>query len=167
MTDNTCGSCALCCKLLGVEEIKKAVNTWCRHCSPGRGCGSYDERPSSCRTFECLWLSSQSLGQPMPLKLRPDQCKVVLIASDQTMQIQAIVDPTYPNAWRVDHLHQLLAKMADGGASVGISFGSGREKIVFVRQRPGMVVTHRVMASEADEHGMQTLGTNSAFFYKV
>ena len=33
-----CGTCTLCCKLLGIKEINKPDWTWRTHCKPGRGC---------------------------------------------------------------------------------------------------------------------------------
>ena len=40
-TDETCGTCALCCKLLQIEPEPekdfegKSWNKWCQHCKPG------------------------------------------------------------------------------------------------------------------------------------
>ena len=42
-TGKTCGDCGLCCKLLGIEAIKKAPGQWCGHFRKGvGGCGIYE-----------------------------------------------------------------------------------------------------------------------------
>ena len=55
MTARACGECAVCCTLLGVNELGKAGRTPCLH-QRGIGCAIYETRPSSCQTFNCGWL---------------------------------------------------------------------------------------------------------------
>lgn len=85
---NACGTCTLCCKILGiVDDDGKSIaapGKWCPHAnndkgSSSRGCTIYDSRPSNCLVFNCVWLTSQGVGQPMPLYLRPDRCNFILI----------------------------------------------------------------------------------------
>jgi hypothetical protein len=92
----TCGSCTLCCKLLGVTELEKPLNVWCVHCKPGGGCKIYDARPQSCRDFICGWLADDSL----PDALRPDRAKVVLGVNPTATRVTATCDPAQPTAWR-------------------------------------------------------------------
>jgi hypothetical protein len=61
----------MCCKLLAVHELDKEAGTWCPHVL-AKGCGIYESRPGSCRTFVCLWLA----GFFAPGD-RPDRSKVV------------------------------------------------------------------------------------------
>src|SRR5258708_34908707 len=55
-TGRSCGSCSMCCYVMGVEDIDKPKSQWCRHCKPGKGCSIYDNRPATCKTFACMWL---------------------------------------------------------------------------------------------------------------
>src|SRR4051794_24207443 len=38
----SCGTCTLCCKVVGVLEIDKPGGVWCRHCVSGKHCAIYD-----------------------------------------------------------------------------------------------------------------------------
>ena len=69
----TCGSCTACCKALEVVELTKPLGKWCQHCSIGKGCKIYAERPQSCRDFRCEWL--KGLGEEED---RPDRIRVIL-----------------------------------------------------------------------------------------
>lgn len=60
-----CGDCTLCCALERVPEIKKPGGRLCEHCDAG--CVIHEDRPKSCRDFECAWLASD-----MPEEWRPD-----------------------------------------------------------------------------------------------
>lgn len=69
-----CGDCSACCTVLGVIEIDKSAFDPCCHLgSEGIGCGVYGNRPDSCATYECLWLSGL-----LPKETdRPDKIGVV------------------------------------------------------------------------------------------
>lgn len=54
-----CGTCTLCCKLLGVKELNKPAGKYCEFAKFGCGCQKYDIRPQECRTFECLWKQTE------------------------------------------------------------------------------------------------------------
>ena len=90
-----CGSCTLCCKLMGVVSIAKPVNTWCPHCQKGKGCKIYDSRPEECREYACEWLTNPAL----PEALKPDKCRVVFSMLDEGGPfLHVIADPGYPGA---------------------------------------------------------------------
>lgn len=59
MTDNLCGGCTMCCKIMGVTELNKPANSWCTKCTKGVGCSVYETRPTSCVEFKCVWLQTQ------------------------------------------------------------------------------------------------------------
>jgi hypothetical protein len=61
----TCGACAVCCLVLGIAELDKAVRAPCQH-QRGRGCARYDSRPRDCRAFRCLWLAGGLLPPDRP-----------------------------------------------------------------------------------------------------
>jgi len=85
-----CGECTACCTLLGVPELGKGRYAPCEYevgavvdkdgvvvgttPLPGakKGCGIYDTRPVSCRTFKCVWL--QGL---LPIEERPDKTGII------------------------------------------------------------------------------------------
>lgn len=71
-TDRICGTCTACCKALEVVELGKPVGKWCQHCSIGKGCKIYSEKPSACSEFRCEWLKGFGGSQD-----RPDRTKVI------------------------------------------------------------------------------------------
>jgi hypothetical protein len=104
-----CGSCTLCCKVMGIKEIGKPMGSWCSHCKPGKGCGIYSERPEECRTFLCDWLQAEALGP----EWKPEKSKIVLVS--RYHRIVAYVDPSTPTAWRKSpYLERLTALMQVG-----------------------------------------------------
>ena len=74
-----CGECTLCCSLLPVLEINKKAGTMCLHCGDS-GCLIYDERPESCRVFNCAYHQANKAD----LQLSPNNCGVIFekIADD-------------------------------------------------------------------------------------
>jgi hypothetical protein len=103
-----CGSCSLCCKVLGILELDKPAGEWCPHFRAGSGCSIHGEHPASCRAFRCLWL----LSPAMPEGVRPDRCKVVLTLEDGDAKIIARADPADPMAWRREPIHGQLRRWA-------------------------------------------------------
>lgn len=92
-----CGDCTLCCKLMGVPELKKASARWCEHClrgdDAGHGCGVYDERPPSCRNFQCFWLMDANF----PDEFRPDRIGALAAFNDGPDSAVLHVDPARRN----------------------------------------------------------------------
>jgi len=68
-----CDGCTACCTSLAVPEYDKKTNDACEHICIG--CNIYAERPESCRTFRCTWLSEGTGFKE--LSMRPDRCGVV------------------------------------------------------------------------------------------
>ena len=103
----SCGTCTLCCKLLGITEIEKPAWEWCSHCAPGRGCTIYETRPPSCREFECQWLCEPEL----PESLKPERSKVMLTGAAGPI-LNAYCDPGHPMAWKREPMYSLLQERA-------------------------------------------------------
>jgi MinD superfamily P-loop ATPase len=40
-TGRSCGSCSMCCYMMGVEALDKPKYRWCQHCKTGKGCSIY------------------------------------------------------------------------------------------------------------------------------
>jgi Fe-S-cluster containining protein len=71
--ERQCGECQACCEVIGVHELKKENWTKCQHqCSSG--CGIYEERPESCKTYYCLWQAGMMKGG---VENRPDNLGVI------------------------------------------------------------------------------------------
>jgi hypothetical protein len=104
----------MCCKLLGIEELQKPPGVWCKHVAHGKGCGAYDERPGSCRSFNCYWLVSPYLGP----EWKPDKSKFVIWQEPSGAWILS-VDPGNPHAWRqpqyIRQLRLVSAQLAEEG----------------------------------------------------
>ena len=104
----SCGPCTQCCRVLAVSELQKPMGQWCAHLKPGAGCGIYETRPHSCRTFECVWL----MDPEMPHRFRPDQTKVVLDQDPEGLWLIARCDPANPQAWRRNPMYAALKAFA-------------------------------------------------------
>jgi hypothetical protein len=95
MTEPTshCGTCTMCCRSLGVEELNKPAWTRCTHSRPGtaHGCAIYADRPPSCQSYECAWHQTQQVTHPWPPELRPDRCGVIFDGGARDGQLVARV----------------------------------------------------------------------------
>src|SRR5258708_38077644 len=106
----SCGSCSLCCKIMGVPEVKQR-HAWCPHAEPGCECKIYEERPRPCREFNCGWLRDSSLKDYWyPLK-----SKIVIDVQTDLDIVAFIVDPSYPTRWREEPYFADIKKLARAG----------------------------------------------------
>ncbi|MBA2116735.1 hypothetical protein [Bremerella alba] len=65
-----CGDCQACCTAMAVREIEKNNYQRCEHqCS--EGCGIYQDRPASCRAFNCGYEAGW-------IRDRPDKTGVIV-----------------------------------------------------------------------------------------
>jgi len=48
-----CDGCTACCYVFGIKELGKPYYQHCEH--QGLGCRIHHKRPTSCRSFECVW----------------------------------------------------------------------------------------------------------------
>ncbi len=92
----TCGGCTMCCKLLGVVELDKPMGVWCAHALKGSGCAIYEQRPQTCRTYDCFWLTHPEMADYW----KPDRSRMVVTAQEGWSLISILVDAGYPDAWR-------------------------------------------------------------------
>lgn len=116
-TTNWCGTCTLCCKLLGVEELLplKQAATWCPHCNIGNGCKIYEDRPVSCRTYVCVWRQFKEEGHDVPDELRPDRCRVIIDAAVDGSAHYIRCDPAMPEAWKKPLVQRFARMFAEHG----------------------------------------------------
>lgn len=92
----SCGECAMCCKLLKIDDLQKPASQWCVHCSTRQGCDAYETRPRQCRQFFCHFLENAKLGE----EWRPSKSRILLMGKDGGHTLLAVVDPTRPDAWK-------------------------------------------------------------------
>ena len=107
-----CGTCTLCCKVMGIHALEKPRGQWCDHAMPGRGgCAIYETRPHECRTFACTWLMDEALGP----EWKPEKCKLVLVSEEGKKRTMVYVDASQPAAWKKEpYLSRLTALMRAG-----------------------------------------------------
>jgi len=72
-----CDGCTLCCKFPVIPEVNSKVNEYCQYCKEEVGCEIYEERPESCRIYECAWKQMISQMLIVSKELRPDKCHVL------------------------------------------------------------------------------------------
>ncbi len=75
---NSCGDCTVCCHSLKVVELEKPAGIYCLHCLPGKGCGIYETRFETCRTFLCGYRQVPQLDE----KWRPDRSGILMMMQD-------------------------------------------------------------------------------------
>ena len=110
----------MCCKVMSIEELKKPPSIWCPHCEIAKGCMIYEERPQSCRDFQCLWLKDERL----PESMRPDKTKVVFHVQKEERRLKVNVDPDRPDAWEKGLVAQYIAMVRRLGVDVLIVCGT-------------------------------------------
>lgn len=127
--DRSCGSCSLCCKLLGIASIDKPAGRWCGHFKRGAGCGVYAGRPHECIAFNCEWLAHDVWGA----EWKPDKARFVMMTENDGKRLRVIVDPDFPEAWRREPYYSNLkhiSKAAADGVRVFVVIGP-RHIIIF------------------------------------
>jgi hypothetical protein len=144
----SCGSCTLCCKLIGVAELDppKPMSRWCQHCEKGseQGCRIYETRPGACSEFLCLW---RQIGD-VPDELRPDKVKAVMQFTGQGNGISVHVDPGTPAAWRQGKLAEFIQRAYENGVPVVIVIGPTRRILLAKGRYDGVALS--------DETGTQS-----------
>ncbi len=87
-----CDDCSACCTVMAVHELEKSNWSGCPHVCSG-GCSIYEQRPGSCRTFDCLWLQGLLSDRQ---EHRPDRLGLVfttlpvLVAGQQQQALVAM-----------------------------------------------------------------------------
>jgi hypothetical protein len=133
-----------------IPAVGTQAGEWCKHCAVGKGCKIYDDRPATCVLFECLWLQSQQHA-PLPIELRPDQCKVVFNMSTNPNVVTATALPGYPDAWKKRAVRGLIDKLQRMGLAVSFGLPAALLQLLF---KPDGTVK-QVEMTPPDENGMQ------------
>ena len=111
----SCGSCTLCCKVMGIEELNKPVGQWCEHCSPGTGWKIHERKPNQCREFYCAYLLSPHLGE----EWKPERSKMVLVIDEDGMRMVAYVDTQRLSAWKSEPYYSQLKQWSKNALTKG------------------------------------------------
>lgn len=106
-----CGSCTMCCKLMGVEELKKPATQWCDFCSPGKGCNIYATRPPSCQNYKCMWLQGH-MGPGM----KPNKARAVFTISNTDYVVQVNIDPGF--GWKGTKVEETIETYRNAGLHI-------------------------------------------------
>ncbi len=159
MAKRQCGSCTLCCKVLGNAALKKPLGAWCAHCQPGQGCAIYESRPQECRKFTCAWLADESLGE----EWYPRKSKIVLTYDRD--RVVAHVDPGAPDAWRKQPYFTVLNQMMQAGLA------QGRLVYAAINEQHVLLLPDRQESlgplAEADEVELATIARPGGLEYRV
>jgi hypothetical protein len=141
VTGRTCGSCSMCCKLLGIPEIGKLDDEWCPHCRPGKGgCSIYQDRPAVCRKYSCLWLVRPEFDDHW----FPKKCGIVADwhqEKDTGLLLRFHVDPRVPNRWREEPYYTTIKRFSLRGLR-GVN-GTKYQTIVTVKGERTLILPHR------------------------
>lgn len=106
-----CGTCGLCCKLMGVTALQKPAGRWCRHFGKTTGCAIYADRPSDCRVFNCLWLLTEALEEVW----KPSVAGFVLHSEQGGARLIVECDAARPHDWRREPYEAQLRRWAASG----------------------------------------------------
>jgi len=114
----TCGECTACCYFLEIHETNSPVNELCSKCD--NGCTIYNDRPTACNSFQCLWLSQEQI----PDSLRPDKCGILF---ELPYMCSTYIGYTNSDNWDTDEIRTLIGKINLSGHSVVVKDKSGNK----------------------------------------
>jgi hypothetical protein len=124
----------MCCKLYDVPEVRSVAGKWCRHCTPGKGCGIHATRPETCRRFFCGWMVSASLGP----EWKPERAKLIIRlipVEGSSLCVAVDVDEGFPAAWQRPDIYAKLKRIAAYSGEVVVRVSIGRRRIVVLPDR--------------------------------
>ncbi len=124
----SCGTCTLCCSVMGVSELNKPNFTRCDH-QNNRGCNIYKDRPQSCHEFVCLWLAGA-----LPISMKPNKVRAVAVPNNEKTAIVWFVPPADRGVWRKDPLRTAMKVITEKGFGNIVICGEER---ILVGGKPG------------------------------
>lgn len=93
--ERMCGECTLCCTVTRVPEFNKPERITCVYCTTN--CSIYENRPESCRKFECEWVKGS-----MTEDMKPSKSHVMIEKLPGIPVALALTEPGYEETWRTD-----------------------------------------------------------------
>lgn len=86
----TCDGCVACCNgTLNITIEKEEVNRnhpCSKICLDKKNCSDYNNRPSVCSIFKCLWLTQDDI----PEWLKPSNCGMLLLKRNGYLEIHSV-----------------------------------------------------------------------------
>ncbi len=119
-----CGTCSLCCTVMGVKELGKEKDVKCELLTPMGKCSIYGEHPASCKEFQCLWL--QGL---LPSYMQPNRVQAVATSTDEGTNLVFHVPRSERGNWKRGKFREYLTFLASKGIVSIIICGD--ERLVF------------------------------------
>lgn len=142
----TCGGCTLCCKVLPVPDLNKDAGTRCKHSVMGKGCGIYETRPRSCRSYHCLWLENEAA---LPDRFRPDRCGFVIDGIESANVLIVNVDAKKVDNWNTLELMGELINHFRLHYSIAVFLGTDPDPRVLPREGVTIDEVKRAMVASA------------------
>jgi Fe-S-cluster containining protein len=169
----------MCCKVPRIKELNKPPGRWCQHAVIGKGCGTYQNRPSACQRFYCQWMLDPALGEAW----KPERAKFVLYPDPTREEVFIVAaDRSFPEAWRQPPYFAAMQSWIRQGAERGrillvhigtrwlamlpdqiIELGNFAEDFVVERERDasGKAIKLRVLPSSPSQSPRQGSGYNA------
>lgn len=128
----SCGTCSLCCKLFDIDwlEQPKPAGRWCHHCKPGNGCAIWQNVPSKCASYYCVWRLDPALGA----EWKPEKARFILTHAHESAPLAVLLDPGAPDAHRREPYWSALLKTArqhlEGRGSTLVIFCGTRRSLL-------------------------------------
>jgi hypothetical protein len=113
-----CGSCSMCCKLMGVAEIKKPRGVMCTLHKRGKGCTVHkaEGMPKACDTFVCMWLGDKErmFGEDW----RPDKLRLIWTTTAKEKVLAVWLHRRDKKQLRREDVMRTLVNLASAGYTV-------------------------------------------------
>ena len=95
----SCGSCTECCTAIAITALNKPPRTECPHLKRPKkrkkgGCGSYNNRPGECRSFQCEWTAGT-----LKRNYRPDKTGIMAYWVDSQFGKSLLITETRHGAF--------------------------------------------------------------------
>ena len=88
----------------------------CRFCEKNKGCSIYENRPSSCKEFNCAYIQDADID----LEFRPDNCKVMFEKVTDTLYL-ALELPRNIGSWKEKKVLDFIKSLNKKGISIIVS----------------------------------------------
>ena len=117
MTPRRCGSCTLCCEVLGIDSpegggrvgVASPAGERCEHATD-KGCNVYARRPGECRIYRCVWL----MDPDVPKYVKPVRSGFVFNLSNDRKRMVVYTRENDTDAWRRGKAGQWLHENTHG-----------------------------------------------------
>ena len=115
MSEKTCGTCSICCKIVAVSDLNKPAHQWCVHNVPHKGCGIWGKHPEVCKAWQCGWILMPQLDE----QWKPERCGFIIRNRYEINQLVIDVDPAKPDSWRKEPFYSRIRHWAQSSRASG------------------------------------------------